>query len=114
MSMGRSVSILSCAAQSYRAIVDGMRAQGRWNRTALEGSYLSHLPREAMRALAGFDPKDSKCYYIARDIDPPISLQKEIFPEIERYEGEQSDLRREAQTYSTIGAWELIVSHVVL
>ena len=84
-------------------VVDGMRTQGRWNRTALEGSYLSHLPREAMRALAGFDQQDSKCYYIPRDIDPPSCLERLIFPEIERFEEQQRNLAREARTYSTLG-----------
>lgn len=33
-----------------------IRRLGRWNASAMEGCYLSALPREAMRSLAGFPP----------------------------------------------------------
>ncbi|KAI3633127.1 hypothetical protein MIR68_009202 [Amoeboaphelidium protococcarum] len=62
-----------------------IRRLGRWNSQAMEGCYLTALPRGAMRSLAGF-PTDSGSFYLDRgQIDPPEHLQRLIFPEIDTY-----------------------------
>jgi len=62
---------------------ESIRRCGRWNNKALEGCYMSQLPREAMRVLAGFN-KDPGNYFLRRDCrDPPISLQCQIYPSID-------------------------------
>ncbi|POM67506.1 Hypothetical protein PHPALM_16482, partial [Phytophthora palmivora] len=54
-----------------------IRRLGRWNSSSMEGCYLSALPREAMRTLAGFYPD--------RHTTPPDKLQREVFLFVERY-----------------------------
>ncbi|KAJ8533431.1 hypothetical protein ON010_g13823 [Phytophthora cinnamomi] len=57
-----------------------IRRLGRWNASAMEGCYLSALPREAMRSLAGFPP-DRRTFYLDRaSLTPPDSLQRAVFP----------------------------------
>ncbi|SAM04487.1 hypothetical protein [Absidia glauca] len=36
------------------ANVDQIRRQGRWNNTTINGAYLTNLPRELVRLMAGF------------------------------------------------------------
>jgi hypothetical protein len=43
--------------------------------------YLTALPRETMRVLAGFS-KDRGSFWIPRDVDPPKELENMIFPEV--------------------------------
>jgi hypothetical protein len=44
---------------------DQIRRQGRWNNTTMNGSYLSSLPREMLRSIAGF-PTNGRLFYLAR------------------------------------------------
>jgi hypothetical protein len=58
-----------------------IRRSGRWNQEAVS-CYLTMLPRETMRTLAGF-PKDSGHFYIARSIlEPPSCLLEQVFPDV--------------------------------
>ena len=58
-----------------------IRRSGRWNQQAVS-CYLTSLPRETMRTLAGF-PKDRGHFYISRAaVVPPESLQQQIFPDV--------------------------------
>jgi hypothetical protein len=58
-----------------------IRRSGRWNQQAVS-CYLTSLPRETMRTLARF-PKDRGHFYIPRAaVEPPESLQEQIFPEV--------------------------------
>jgi hypothetical protein len=59
------------------------RRLGRWNRQAMENCYMSSLPREAIRALAGFDPQNPQYYLKRAAVTPSETLQRQIFPEIE-------------------------------
>ncbi|OWY91439.1 hypothetical protein PHMEG_00039979 [Phytophthora megakarya] len=62
-----------------------IRRLGRWNASTMEGCYLSALPREAMRSLAGFTP-DRNTFFLERaSLIPPEHLQTQIFPFIETY-----------------------------
>ncbi|MGH7974160.1 MAG: hypothetical protein ACREBR_01445, partial [bacterium] len=57
-----------------------LRRLGRWNTQAMEGCYLSELPRASMRVLAGFD-SHNRTFYINRDIvQPSEQLMAKIFP----------------------------------
>jgi hypothetical protein len=62
------------------ATEDSVRRQGVWSAGSMEKCYLTSLPLETLRALAGFDPRE-KSYYIKRSVlDPPEDLQLLIFP----------------------------------
>ncbi len=52
----------------------------------MENCYLSSLPRDVLRSLAGFSPSQRN-YYLRRDaLAPPDSLAQKIFPQIETIE----------------------------
>ncbi|SAM00964.1 hypothetical protein [Absidia glauca] len=56
------------------ANVDQIRRQGRWNNTTIYGAYLTNLPRESVRSMAGF-PTYGRFFYHARAaLNPPTSL----------------------------------------
>ena len=67
-------------AEEMGASTSQIGRAGRWNAGAgaLENSYLTSLPREAMRAVAGF-PVTQGAYFIRREIlPPPEALQKKV------------------------------------
>ncbi|SAM03267.1 hypothetical protein [Absidia glauca] len=46
---------ISCGSSARMAgNVDQLRRQGRWNNTSTNGVYLTNLPRELVRSMAGF------------------------------------------------------------
>ncbi|SAL99597.1 hypothetical protein [Absidia glauca] len=64
------------------ANVDQIRCQDRWNNTTMNGAYLTNLPRELVRSMAGF-PTYGRFFYLARTaLHPPTSLCKKLFPAI--------------------------------
>ncbi|SAL97937.1 hypothetical protein [Absidia glauca] len=64
------------------ANVDQIRRQGRWNNTTINGTYLTNLPRDLVRSMAGF-PTYGRFFYLARAaLNPPTSLCKKLFPAI--------------------------------
>ena len=70
-------------AELHGAPENQIRRLGNWNSQAMENCYLSTLPRDAIRSLAGFSPSHRN-YYIRRDVHRPSdALEKKIFPEIE-------------------------------
>jgi hypothetical protein len=67
------------------ANVDQIRRQGRWNNTTINGAYLTNLPRELVRLMAGF-PTYGRFFYLARAaLNPPTSLCKKLFPAISEW-----------------------------
>ncbi|SAL98173.1 hypothetical protein [Absidia glauca] len=65
------------------ANVDQVRRQGRWNNTTINGAYLTNLPRELVRSMAGF-PTYGRSIYLARAVlNPPTSLCKKLLPAID-------------------------------
>lgn len=52
---------------------------GRWDMSSMVQYYLTTLPRETMRVLAGFN-KERGAFWISRDVDPPAELGEMIFP----------------------------------
>ncbi|KAG2192821.1 hypothetical protein INT47_005861 [Mucor saturninus] len=80
---------------------DQIRRLGRWNNTTLNRTYLTGLPREVMRVMAGFTvqqgslktflsfsikltiSKSGQFYLPRAGVDPPESLCKMIFPDLD-------------------------------
>ncbi|MBV9767795.1 MAG: hypothetical protein JOZ48_23345 [Acidobacteriaceae bacterium] len=72
-----------------------IRRAGRWNTDAMTGVYLSYLPREFMRSIAGF-PQQGKGYFLPRAQEiPDEALCRRIWPEtdvwLERMEAYHPD-----------------------
>lgn len=84
-----------------------LRALARWNVTAMEGCYLSRLPRKAMRALAGFHPEQNN-YFLPRNIDVPITLQSQIFSDVEKHEEAWKSKEYEDRDLATAGFLKLL------
>jgi hypothetical protein len=50
------------------------------------GCYLSSLPKQAMRSIAGFNPPVAGSFFLPRAIvEPDDELQKIIFPKVEEW-----------------------------
>ena len=60
-----------------------IRRQGRWNSQAMENCYLTTIPREAVRGLAGFDPKRPSFCLPRASLAPPDRLVSLVFPWID-------------------------------
>jgi hypothetical protein len=72
-----------------------IRRAGRWNTDAMTGVYLSYLPREFMRSIAGF-PQRGNAYFLPRAQEmPDEALCTRIWPEtdvwLERMEAYHPD-----------------------
>ena len=66
------------------ASYDQIARAGGWATAVMDTAYLSHLPRQAMRAIAGH-PKDGGLFFLPRAVDVPESLQRKVFPDIEKW-----------------------------
>jgi hypothetical protein len=62
-----------------------IRRLGRWNTSAMEGCYLSQLPREAMRVLAGFPSSPGSFFLKRAQVNPAEELQSLVFPQVEHW-----------------------------
>jgi hypothetical protein len=60
-----------------------IRRQGRWNNQAMENCYLTTIPREAVRGLAGFDPKRPSFSLARSSLMPSDRLLSMVFPWID-------------------------------
>ena len=54
---------------------------GRWDMSAMTQYYLTTLPRETMRVLAGFTVERGS-FWILRDLEPPLELQERVLPPV--------------------------------
>ena len=54
---------------------------GRWDMSAMTQCYLTTLPRETMRVLAGFTVERGS-FWSSRDLEPPSELQEMVFPQV--------------------------------
>ena len=75
--VGRGSSVRCAELQGVSEF--DLRRMGRWNSNAMEGCYLSQLPRAGMRALSGFSPTSANYFLPRGTIYVPPSLQKKIF-----------------------------------
>lgn len=64
---------------------DQIRRLGRWNNTTMNGAYLTGLPREVMRVMAGFTTQQGQFFLRRAILDPPEELCKKIFPELDAW-----------------------------
>jgi hypothetical protein len=73
-------------AETHGSSLAQISQAGRWNQSVLVKAYLTHLPREFMRVVAGFSASAGD-YFIARAAhEPPPALQKRLWPWIEEWE----------------------------
>jgi hypothetical protein len=56
-----------------------IRRAGRWDMSSMTQYYLTTLPRETMRVLAGFNVQPGT-FWLSRDLDPPKELEDMVFP----------------------------------
>ncbi|KAF6527764.1 hypothetical protein HZS61_008066 [Fusarium oxysporum f. sp. conglutinans] len=59
---------------------------GRWNQSVLCQAYLTHLPRQFMRIIAGFSASPGDYFLAHAAHEPPYVLQKQLWPWIEEWE----------------------------
>lgn len=58
-----------------------VRRDGQWNQEQLSERYRSHLPRQFLRSMAGFQPGGLGSFFLERaEVTPPESLTRAIWP----------------------------------
>ncbi len=73
-------------AETYGTSLAQISQAGRWNQSVLCQAYLTHLPRQFMRVVAGFSASSGD-YFLARAAhEPPPALLKQLWPWIEEWE----------------------------
>lgn len=65
---------------------DQQRRVGRWGTDRMVGCYVSSLPVEAMKSLAGFSGRNVNYFLTRSSVIPPMSLQVLVFPDIEYWQ----------------------------
>ncbi|SAM01043.1 hypothetical protein [Absidia glauca] len=81
-SIGKALSSPARMAGNVFANVDEIQCQRRWNCTTINDAYLTNLPRELVRSMAGF-PTYGRFFYLGcTALNPPTSLCKKAFPAI--------------------------------
>jgi hypothetical protein len=74
------------AAETHGTSLAQISQAGRWNQSILCQAYLTHLPRQFMRVVAGFSTAPGD-YFLARAAsEPPYALQRQIWPWLEEWE----------------------------
>jgi hypothetical protein len=73
-------------AETHGTSLAQISQAGRWNQSVLCQAYLTHLPRQFMRIVAGFSASAGD-YFLARAAhEPPQALQRQLWPWIEEWE----------------------------
>jgi hypothetical protein len=73
-------------AETHGSSLAQISQAGRWNQSVLCQAYLTHLPRQFMRVVAGFSVSAGD-YFLARAAhDPPAVLERQLWPWIEEWE----------------------------
>ena len=71
-------------AESMGVAEGQIRRAGRWNNDSMTSAYLSSLPRQFMRAMAGFPKDDENAYYLPRaQVVPSLPLVGQIWPQLD-------------------------------
>ena len=71
-------------AEENGASPEEVARAGRWASGVMEAVYLSSFPLPATRAMAEFASQRGS-YYLPRAVPVPASLQRKVFPEVERW-----------------------------
>lgn len=73
-------------AETHGTSLTQISQAGRWNASILCKAYLTHLPRQFMRIVAGFSGTAGD-YFLTRAVhEPPATLQRQLWPWIEAWE----------------------------
>lgn len=64
---------------------DQQRRVGRWGTDRMVGCYLSSLPKQAIRSIAGFTTSPGNYHIYRAAIEPPEELKRKVFPDIESW-----------------------------
>ena len=73
-------------AETYGTSLAQISQAGRWNQSVLCQAYLTHLPRQFMRIVAGFSATQGD-YFLPRAVyEPPVALQRQLWPWVEEWE----------------------------
>jgi hypothetical protein len=73
-------------AETHGTSLTQISQAGRWNQSVLCQAYLTHLPRQFMRIVAGFSSTPGD-YFLPRAVsEPPAALQRQLWPWIEEWE----------------------------
>jgi hypothetical protein len=67
------------------ATEEDLRRHGRWETGSMEKCYLLALPRKSIRIINGFSSEKGFYWLPRANLDPPESLQKKIFPQVEEW-----------------------------
>ena len=64
-----------------------IRRAGRWNNDALTNCYLSNIPLEFVRSMAGFPPAQPGNYFLPRTkVTPPENLIRAVWPWVDQWQ----------------------------
>lgn len=74
------------AAETYGTSLAQISQAGRWNQSVLCQAYLTHLPRQFMRIVAGFSGTSGDYFLTRAAYEPPDALQRQLWPWIEEWE----------------------------
>jgi centromere DNA-binding complex CBF3 subunit-like protein/transcriptional activator of glycolytic enzymes GCR1 len=73
-------------AETHGTSLAQISQAGRWNQSVLCQAYLTHLPRQFMRIVAGFSASPGDYFLTRAAYEPPPALQKQLWPWIEEWE----------------------------
>jgi Centromere DNA-binding protein complex CBF3 subunit, domain 2/Transcriptional activator of glycolytic enzymes len=73
-------------AETHGTSLAQISQAGRWNQSVLVKAYLTHLPRQFMRVVAGFSGAAGDYFLPRAAHEPPQHLQKQLWPWIEEWE----------------------------
>jgi hypothetical protein len=73
-------------AETHGTSLAQISQAGRWNQSVLCQAYLTHLPRQFMRIVAGFSASPGDYFLTRAAYEPPLALQKQLWPWIEEWE----------------------------
>lgn len=74
-------------AEIFGVSEEQIAKQGRWDRSKMQGHYLSTLARGFMRAVSGVDSNLAGGFFIARAaLDPPLILTKMVWPWVDEWQ----------------------------
>jgi hypothetical protein len=87
--LGHSQQASTVLAEMGVASEAQIRRAGRWNAEKMEGCYLTTLPKDALRALAGFSACGGAFFLKRATVEIPSALLDAVFPALAKWEGVQ-------------------------